>query len=191
MHAFQVGQGLHLAGGLDVQRLAAAHARGAGGGAQGAQPGHAQFGGDRGFGEDLESQRLQGIAGEDRGGFVEGDVHGGPAATQRVIVHGRQVVVHQRIGVDQFDRGGGRVQPAFLGAEDAAGGVHQQRADALAAAQCGMAHGGVQALRGQRGRRQGLAERHFDTLCPADERRFSFHRASARRVRRFRAVPDR
>ena len=63
------------------------------------------------------AQRLQGIAGEDRGGFVEGDVHGRPAAAQGVVVHRRQVVVHQRIGVDQFHRDRGRIQRAVVGAE--------------------------------------------------------------------------
>ena len=55
-------------------------------------------------GEDLEGQRVQRIAGKDRGRFVEGVVHGRLAAPEVVIVHARQIVVDQRIDVDAFDR---------------------------------------------------------------------------------------
>ena len=62
-----------------------------------------------GLGQDLEGAGLERVAGEDGGGFVEGDVHGGAAAAQGVVVHRRQVVVHERIRVHQFDRGRGRI----------------------------------------------------------------------------------
>ena len=54
--------------------------------------------------DDLEGQRLQGVAREDGCGFVELAVAGRPAAAQVVVVHGRQVVVDQRVGVDHFHR---------------------------------------------------------------------------------------
>ena len=55
-------------------------------------------------GEHLEGERVERIAGEDRGAFVEGAVQGRLAAPQIVIVHARQIVVDQRIDVDALDR---------------------------------------------------------------------------------------
>ena len=46
------------------------------------------------------------VAGEDRDVLAELDVRGRPAAAQVVVVHRRQVVVDQRVGVDQLDRAG-------------------------------------------------------------------------------------
>ena len=97
--------------------------------------------------EQFEGERLKRVAGEDRGGFVERDMHGRLAAAQAVVVHRRQVVVHQRVGMDQFDCGRGRIEGHRVGAECGAGRVHQQRTHALAAIERGVAHRGVQALR--------------------------------------------
>src|SRR5690606_33310713 len=99
------------------------------------------------IGQGLEGQGLKCVSGEDRGGLVEGHVHGGTPAAHVVVVHRRQVVVHQRVGVDQLDRGGRQVQAGFVGAQRGAGGVDQQRTHALAAAEGGVAHGRVQAPR--------------------------------------------
>ena len=66
--------------------------------------------------QDFECQHLQRIAGEDRGRFVEGAVRGRAAAAQVVVIHGRQVVVNERIGVDQLDgRGRRRRAPRAAG----------------------------------------------------------------------------
>ena len=51
------------------------------------------------------------VAGEHRLGVAEPHVHGRLAAAQHVVVHARQVVVDQRIGVDQLDRAGGAQAP--------------------------------------------------------------------------------
>ncbi len=53
--------------------------------------------------QNLEGERQQRIAGQNRGRLVESLVHGRPAAAQVVIVHRRQVVMHQRIAVQQLD----------------------------------------------------------------------------------------
>jgi len=81
MHALQGCQRLRMAGGIDVQRLATAHAGGAGRVGQRLQAVHAQQRRQRGIGQQTERTRLQRITGEDRGGFVEGDVRGGATAT--------------------------------------------------------------------------------------------------------------
>ncbi len=52
-----------------------------------------------------EGLRVEPVAGEDRDVLAERDVAGGPAAAQVVVVHRRQVVVDQRVGVDQLERG--------------------------------------------------------------------------------------
>jgi len=139
----------------------------------------------------LECARLQRIAGEDGGGFVEGDVHGGLAAAQVVVVHRRQVVVHQRIGVDQFHRDGGRMQRGFVRLQQRAAGIDEQGTHALAASQDGVAHGGMQALRCPVGRRQCPLQMVFQSRRPVGEAGISGHRAQARRARRSRAVPGR
>ena len=54
--------------------------------------------------QNVEGERQKPIAGQNRGGFVEGLVSGGAAAPQCIVVHRRQVVVHQRITVHTFER---------------------------------------------------------------------------------------
>ncbi|KAG1370747.1 hypothetical protein G6F59_018646 [Rhizopus arrhizus] len=95
MHAGESRQCLLLAGGVDVQGLAAAHAGGAGGVGQRLQAGHAQCGRQRCIGQQAEGTGLQCVAGEDRRGFVKCDMRGRLATTQGVIVHRRQLVMHQ------------------------------------------------------------------------------------------------
>ena len=58
------------------------------------------------LGEQLEREALQRVADQQRRRLVELDVARRLAAAQHVVVHARQVVVHQRIGMDQLDRGG-------------------------------------------------------------------------------------
>ena len=57
-----------------------------------------------------EGFRVQAIAGEDGDAFAVDDVQRRPASPQRVVVHRRQVVVDERVGVNQLDgaRGGER-----------------------------------------------------------------------------------
>ncbi len=59
-----------------------------------------------GLGQHLEGAGLQGVAGQDGGRLVEGAMAGRLAAAQVVVVHRRQVVVHQGIGVQHLDRRG-------------------------------------------------------------------------------------
>ena len=49
----------------------------------------------------------QAIADEHRGAFVESLVHGGSTAAQVVVVERRQIVVHERVGVHEFEGDGG------------------------------------------------------------------------------------
>ena len=132
----------------DVQCLSATHARHAGRACEFGQHRHLPRIALRRGGKHFEGQRLQCIAGKDRGGFVEGHVHGRLASAQGVVVHRRQVVVYQRVAMDQFDRDGGRIQRGLVGTKGTATGVHKQWPHALAAIEHAMPHRRVQPLRG-------------------------------------------
>ena len=90
--------------------------------------------------EHFEGARLQRVADEDRGGFIEGAMAGGAAAAQVVVVHGRQVVVHQAVDVNELDRGGRGVEHFQRRAERFAGGIHEHRTHAFAARERAVAH---------------------------------------------------
>ena len=89
--------------------------------------------------EVAERLGVEPVAGEDRDVLAELHVGGRLAAAQVVVVHRRQVVVDQRVGVDQLDRAAsGRTSRRR--AERAGGGEREHRADALAAGQQRVAH---------------------------------------------------
>jgi hypothetical protein len=58
----------------------------------------------------IKRQRLQGISGKNGIRFAKFDVAGRQTATQIVIVHRRQIIVHQRVGMDALNGGGRGVQ---------------------------------------------------------------------------------
>ena len=99
-----------LAFAFEIGHLAADHAaHGAGGGGQFGD--HARPGDRRGTSfelrEHLEGESEQRIAGEDGHGFAEDLVAGELAAAVVVVVERGEIVVDQRVGVDQFERAGG------------------------------------------------------------------------------------
>ena len=115
VQSLELGQRQRAAFGGEVERLPAGHAGGAARVGERLDHAHA----DRGVGrqarmrrQQLEGQHLQRIAGQDRRRFVERLVAGRPAAAQVVVVHGRQVVVHQRVAVNQLDGAGRGVDAA-------------------------------------------------------------------------------
>ena len=118
-------------------------------------------------GENIERIGEQAVAGEDRGRLVIGLVDRGTSAPQIVVVHRRQVIVHQRIAMDHLQRTGG-AHGGFGGdVEQGRGLKRQERPQALAATQRCMAHGCQQAggsarLAGPRLRRQQTLQRLLD-----------------------------
>ena len=98
--------------------------------------------------QDLERQRLHGVAGEHRLGDAEADVDRRLAAPEDVVVHARQVVVDQRVGVDQLDRAGGAERRAVVAVDRVGRGQDEQRPQALAAVEDGVAHRLAEAGRG-------------------------------------------
>ena len=119
--------------------------------------------------QNVEGKGEEAVAGQDGGCFVIGLVGGRPSAPQIVIVHGRQVVMHQRIAVDEFECGAGHQGLRARHAEQARRLDHQERAKTLAAAQAAIAHGVEQPLRPRplavrQGRGQELVEQRFGVL---------------------------
>ena len=47
------------------------------------------------------------VAGEDRGRLVKGLVHGRAAPAQVVVIHRRQIVMHERVAMHAFERASG------------------------------------------------------------------------------------
>ena len=76
----------------------------------------------------LEGEREQGIADQDRCRLVEGDMAGRLAAAKVVVVHRRQVVMDERIGVHHLDGGGGVDGPATRHIEEVCAREHQEGA---------------------------------------------------------------
>ena len=91
--------------------------------------------------QDIEGKGEEPVAGEDRGGVVEGLVDSGLAAAQVVIVHGRQVVMHQRIAMHAFERGPRHQRLLTIDAEQACALHHQEGPEPLAGPEAGIAHG--------------------------------------------------
>ncbi len=125
---------------LDVIHLSAHHAARPGGLGQDGATGRGHGGRLHAVGQRLEGQRQQGIARQNRRRLVELLVTRGPAAAQVVVIHRRQIVVDQRIGMDHFDRtrgGHGRFDVASAGLRRQ---QHEHRTQPLAWGQKAVAH---------------------------------------------------
>ena len=59
------------------------------------------------LGDQLKRQGLQGVSGQQGGGFTHVHVHRGFAAAQHIVVHTGHVVMHQGISVNQLHSTGG------------------------------------------------------------------------------------
>ena len=144
------GVEVHLAGlAFQVDHLAAHQAGGAGGQGQLAYHLEQPLGGHTraAQGHHLEGARQQGITGQNRLGLAVHLVVGGPATAQVVVVHGGQVVMDERHGVDHLHRhrrGHGQIGVA---AGQLTGRQGQDRSQPLATGQERVAHRLPQRLR--------------------------------------------
>ena len=113
------------------------------------------------LGDGLEGEGLEGIAGEDGGGFAEDDVGGGLTAAEVVVVEGGEVVVDEGVGVEHLERGA-QVGDAFgigSGACDHASGFHaEDGTETLAAGEGAVTHGAVDGV----GERVGCGQEAFE-----------------------------
>ncbi len=98
-------------------------------------------------GEDVEGVGEKRIAGEDGGRIVVGLVDGRLAPAKVVVVHGRQVVMDERIAVDAFERGGHAKDGRPGHAEQSGALDHQERPQALAAVEDAVPHRRQEAFR--------------------------------------------
>ncbi len=112
----------------------------------------------------FEGARLQRIAGEDGGGFIEGAMTGRAAASQIIVVHGRQVIVHQAVNMNEFDRGGGAIELFERRAERLTGRIDQHWPDAFATRQRAVTHGFEQSLGGTAVDFERACQHRFDAL---------------------------
>ena len=148
MHAFEFLRRQSLADRGEIERLAAGHAVRSAGRRQRRQHFHMYTRiGDAVGGKYFEGERLQRVAGEDRHRFAEDDVAGRTAAAQRIVVHRGQIVMDQRIGVDDFDRRRARIESIQRCAERAAGRIDEHRSQPFAAAEHRVAHRAMQFFR--------------------------------------------
>ncbi len=93
----------------------------------------------------VERLRVQAIAGEDRDVLAERHMTRRAAAPEGVVVHRREIVVDQRIGVDQLERRRQRHRLLAREADRVRGRERQDGPDALAAGQQRVAHRLLQA----------------------------------------------
>ena len=105
---------------LQVDGLAADHARRAGRVADDAHDAQLAADDRRIVGRRLARQQreglgLQAVAGENRNAVAVDHVQRRPSAPQRVVVHGGEIVVNQRVGVDQLDGARGRQRRSNAG----------------------------------------------------------------------------
>jgi len=97
--------------------------------------------------EDVEGEGQEPVARQNRGRLVERLVGGRVPAPQIIVVHRRQVVVHQRVTVHTFERRADH-QRTFAGhVEQRGDGDHEKRTEALAPIEARVAHSVEQALR--------------------------------------------
>src|SRR5215472_17418217 len=134
--------------GLEIGYLATHHAvHGPGSGSDFAYHRDAAFGGNWRASESFESQRKQRVAGQDRGCLAEALMAGRLPASQVVIVERRQIVVDERVGVNELNGAAGVERGRHIRLENARCLQAENRADAFPAREDGVAHGLMNRMR--------------------------------------------
>jgi len=128
--------------GLEIRDLAANHALdGARGGRDFGEHLDAEIGRDRSGGDGFEGQSEQGVAGQDGDGFAKFFVAGRFAAAEVIVIECGEIVVNERVGVDEFYSAAGMKRRGDVGGEDAGGFKAEDGPDAFAAGKDRVAHG--------------------------------------------------
>ncbi|AEW72383.1 hypothetical protein EcWSU1_00943 [Enterobacter ludwigii] len=97
--------------------------------------------GHRRIAQNRERQGLQGIPRQNGIRFAKLDVAGWLATTQIVVVHGRQIIMDQRVGMDALNGGCRGIQRVSADTKHVARGVDQKRTQALSTQECAIVHG--------------------------------------------------
>ena len=98
-------------------------------------------GGGRGVGDEVEGFGLESVASENGHGFAKDFVGGGSAAAEVVVVHGRQVVMNEGVGVEKLGGAGGKEGVDFVAATGFGGSEGEDGAESFAACEDGVTHG--------------------------------------------------
>jgi hypothetical protein len=98
-------------------------------------------------------------------GLIELPVDRGFAAAQVVVVHRREIIMHQRKRMDEFDRRGRRIEPGFRDAKALASCVDPQWPYTFAAIEYRVPHRFVKALRRLPGVRQDTSKHVGDAVA--------------------------
>ena len=131
-------------------------------------------------GQHLERERQQRVARQDRHGFAEDFMAGELAAAVVVIIERRQIVVDQRVGVDELERAGGGGGAVDGIGDGGRGREAEQRADALAAGEQAVAHGAMDGRRRDRFGRDQAVEFAVHDLLLAGQKFAEAHPLSGR-----------
>jgi hypothetical protein len=124
--------------------------------------GQRRFGGVGGH-HQAQRVREQRIAREKGGGLIESPVQRRPPAPQVIVIHAREVIMDQRIGVQALHRDGSRDRIAApCRIEQLGRRQHDHGADPLAARLDAVTHGRMDPSRTRVRRRQPGAETGFD-----------------------------
>ena len=111
---------------------------------------------------DLKCQCQQSVAREDRGRLIELLVIGRTTAPEVVVIHRRQVVMNQRVSMNQLDRDSRRQCLLDRPAARFARHQHEHRSQSFAAGLDAVTHRRLQSLGAIRAEREVLSERKFD-----------------------------
>ena len=137
--------------GFEVGDLTSNHAvDGAGGRGDFGSHFYATFGIDGSGGDRFECEREERVARENGGGLAELLMAGRLAATEVVVIERGQIVVNQRISVDEFDGASWIHACGNVGRKNASGFETENRADAFASGEDAITHRFVDG--GRRGR---------------------------------------
>src|SRR5205823_15043783 len=109
-----------------------------------------------------EGFRQQCVAGEDAERFAVDDVRRFPPASQIIVVERGKVVVDERVGVNQLERGDRFQERRRVGADRFGGREGENRTHTLAAAEDRVAHGLMNDRGGRGGRRKVFVQRVVD-----------------------------
>ena len=142
LHLGDVARAEVLARRTEIERLAERHALPAAGlGQQQDQLGaNGRIGMALPIAQDLEGEGEQRVAGKDGGRLVEGDMQGRAAAADGVVVHRRQIVMHQRVAMHAFERASGGQGVVRRHAKHSRRFDEKKRPQPLAAAERCIAH---------------------------------------------------
>ena len=123
---------------------------------------------------DVKGERQQRVAGKNRSRIIECFMHRRSSAAEAVIVHRRQIVMYQRIAMDELECCAGHECAGPIYVKQCRRLHNKERAQTLSSIQGPVTHGGDQARRprrlaAQRRRAQEPVEQRLNVACSCGE----------------------